>query len=242
MKIIIANDYEQMSLEAANIITDIIKSNPKAVLGLATGSSPIGLYENLIKEYKSGNISFKDIKTINLDEYIGLDGDHPKSYRYFMDDVLFNHVDIDKSNTFIPNGKAQNLEEECTSYERKLDELGGQDVQILGIGTNGHIGFNEPSEELVLYTHVENLQDSTIQANSRFFKSIEEVPTTAISMGIGSIFKAKQIVLVASGPKKAEIMASFQNNNLTPQIPASLLKLHPNVTIIMDKEAGKYYL
>lgn len=241
MKIIITKDYKELSSVAANIIEKLIQQKENSILGLATGSTPIGLYEELIQKYNEGKISFKNVTTVNLDEYIGLSGDHNQSYRYFMNNTLFNHIDINKDNTYVPNGKAENLNEECTKYENNIDSLGGIDLQILGIGTNGHIGFNEPSSKLELYTHIEDLTESTIHANSRFFDSIEDVPTTAISMGIGSIFKAKEIVLLASGESKAKIMKSLEDSVISPLIPASFLKLHPNVTIIMDEEAAKFY-
>lgn len=242
MKFIIKDSYEEMSKAASDIICEQIKNKPDSVLGLATGSTPIGLYKNLIQNYNDGLISFKNIKTVNLDEYVGLSGDHEQSYRYFMNKTLFNEIDIDKANTFIPDGTASNLEEEAEAYEEKINKIGNPDIQILGIGENGHIGFNEPSSKLEMFTHVEYLTDSTIHANSRFFDSIEDVPTMAISMGIGSIFKAKKIILLASGENKANIMNTLRNAIITPLIPASFLKLHPDVTVIMDKEAGEHYI
>lgn len=239
MEIIIKENYEMLSKAAADLVADVIKNNPKAVLGLATGSSPIGLYKELINKYNQNEISFKDIKTVNLDEYIGLDGSHEQSYRYFMNDILFNHIDIDKKNTYVPNGKASDIDFEAKEYEKTLDNLGGQDIQILGVGENGHIGFNEPDSKLNLYTHMEDLQSSTIEANSRFFESIEDVPTQAISMGIGSILKAKKIVLIANGENKAKAIKSLTDDLVTPLIPVSFLKLHPDVTVIIDKHAAK---
>lgn len=238
MKFVVKNDYQDMSKYVADIVAQLIKQKPNAVLGLATGSTPIGLYEELVKKYKNSEISFKDIKTVNLDEYVGLSGDHDQSYRYFMNDKLFNHIDIDKNNTYIPNGLADDLHEESKRYDEIIDSLGGQDIQILGIGENGHIGFNEPSSKLEANTHVEDLVESTIQANSRFFDSIDDVPKTAISMGMGKIFQAKQIILLASGKNKAKIMKSLKDSIITPLIPATFLKLHPNITIVMDKEAN----
>lgn len=239
MEIIIKENYEMLSKAAADLVADVIKNNPKAVLGLATGSSPIGIYKELINKYNQNEISFKDIKTVNLDEYIGLDGSHEQSYRYFMNDILFNHIDIDKKNTYVPNGKASDIDFEAKEYEKTLDNLGGQDIQILGVGENGHIGFNEPDSKLNLYTHMEDLQSSTIEANSRFFESIEDVPTQAISMGIGSILKAKKIVLIANGENKAKAIKSLTDDFVTPLIPVSFLKLHPDVTVIIDKDAAK---
>ncbi len=238
MKILVKENYDELSLEAANIVADVIKNNPKAVLGLATGSSPIGLYKELIKKYEASEISFKDVKTINLDEYIGLSGDHDQSYRYFMNTNLFDHIDIDKDNTYIPNGVAEDLELESRNYDEIVESLGGQDIQILGVGENGHIGFNEPDSKLLTPTHVADLLESTIVANSRFFDSTDDVPKQAISMGLGSIFKSKKIILVASGQNKANAIKSLQNDYITPQIPVTLLKLHPDVTVVVDKEAA----
>lgn len=239
MEIIVSKNYDELSKKAANFIIDLIKDKPDSVLGLATGGTPEGMYAELVKAYEVGKISFKDVKTYNLDEYIGLDGNHEQSYRHFMNKQLFDHVDIDKNNTYVPNGKAEDLEAECENYEKILKDLSYADIQILGIGTNGHIGFNEPAEELILPTHVEPLVEATIEANSRYFDSKDEVPKEAISMGIGSILKAKHIILLASGPSKNEIMKYFNNDKISTNIPASLIKLHPNVTIIMDEEAAK---
>lgn len=239
MEIIVSKNYDELSKKAANFIIDLIKDKPDSVLGLATGGTPEGMYAELVKAYEAGKISFKDVKTYNLDEYIGLDGNHEQSYRHFMNKQLFDHVDIDKNNTYVPNGKAEDLEAECENYEKILKDLSYADIQILGIGTNGHIGFNEPAEELILPTHVEPLVEATIEANSRYFDSKDEVPKEAISMGIGSILKAKHIILLASGPSKNEIMKYFNNDKISTNIPASLIKLHPNVTIIMDEEAAK---
>lgn len=238
MKIIVKENYDQMSEEASKYIIDLVKSKPDALLGLATGSTPIGLYKNLVDAHKNSGLSFKNIKTVNLDEYIGLPPEHEESYRYFMNEQLFDLIDIDKNNTYIPNGKADNYSDESKRYEDQLDSLGRQDIQILGVGENGHIGFNEPSSKLEMYTHVADLAESTIHANSRFFDTIEEVPTQAISMGMGSIFKAKHIILLASGKHKARSISSLTSDVITPLIPVSLIKLHPNVTVILDKEAA----
>ncbi|WP_103981419.1 glucosamine-6-phosphate deaminase [Helcococcus massiliensis] len=239
MEIIVSKNYDELSKKAASFVIDLIKEKPDSVLGLATGGTPEGMYAELVKAYEAGKISFKDVRTYNLDEYIGLDGNHEQSYRHFMNKQLFDHVDIDKNNTYVPNGKAEDLEAECENYEKILKDLSYADIQILGIGTNGHIGFNEPAEELILPTHVEPLVEATIEANSRYFDSKDEVPKEAISMGIGSILKAKHIILLASGPSKNEIMKYFNNDKISTNIPASLIKLHPNVTIIMDEEAAK---
>lgn len=238
MNIIVLKDEKEVSKKAAQIIKDVISKKEDAVLGLATGSSPIKTYENLIEMNENGEISFKKIKTINLDEYIGLDGKHPQSYRHFMNKKLFNHIDIDKENTYIPNGVSTNLKKIAEEYEKLIDDLGGQDLQILGIGRNGHIGFNEPNEELEMNTHIEGLTESTIEANKRFFDSINDVPKEAISMGIGSIFKAKKIILLAFGESKADAIAALGDGRITTQNPSTLLKLHPDITVIVDEKAG----
>lgn len=238
MKLFIEKDYDALSKRAASILIEEISKKEDIILGLATGSTPIGTYKELIRAHKEDGLDFSKVKTFNLDEYIGLDGCHPNSYRYFMDEHLFNHINIDKSNTHVPDGKAEDLEAYCKEYDRLIEESGGIDVQILGIGSNGHIAFNEPAEELSLGTTVVRLKESTIRDNARFFNSIEEVPKTAISMGIGSIMKARKIILLASGKNKAEIMAKLLKNDVvTTQIPASLLKLHHDVTIIVDEDA-----
>lgn len=238
MKLFVEKDYEALSERAGSILIEEIEKKKDIVLGLATGSTPIGTYKNLIKAHVEDGLDFSKVKSFNLDEYVGLDGDHPSSYRYFMNDELFNHINIDKSNTFVPDGKAVNPDEYCKEYDRLIDESGGVDIQILGIGTNGHIAFIEPADELATCTSVVNLKESTIKDNSRFFDSIDEVPCTAISMGICSILKAKKIILLASGKNKAEAIAKILNSKrINTQVPASLLRLHSDVTIIVDEEA-----
>ena len=238
MRVIIEKDYDGISKRAAEEIKDLINSKPDCILGLATGSSPIGLYKELIELNKEGKVDFSKVTSINLDEYIGLSGDHPQSYRYFMNDTLFNHINIDKNKTYVPNGKSENMEEECKNYDERIIELGGIDLQLLGIGNNGHIAFNEPSEELSVGTHVTGLTESTIEANSRFFDSIDEVPKTAVTMGLGGIMKAKKILLVASGKSKAEVIAKLVEGKITTQVPATLLLVHRDVTIIVDEDAA----
>lgn len=238
MNIIVEKDYNSMSKVAANIVKDKMKSKPNIILGLATGSTPEGLYKELIKLHKEEDLDFSNVITFNLDEYVGIDGDHPNSYRYFMDDMLFNYVNIKKDNTFVPNGKSEDPENYCKEYDKLIDEKGAIDLQVLGIGENGHIGFNEPDDELNVGTSIVKLTESTIQANSRFFDSIEEVPKTAITMGIGSIMKAKEIILLASGKNKAKVIKELlKSEKITTKLPASMLLLHPNVTIIVDEEA-----
>ena len=238
MNLIIVENYDEISKLAAENIKDVITRNPKAILGLATGSTPIGAYKELIKMNKNNEIDFSDIKTVNLDEYIGLSEKNTQSYRYFMNENLFNHINIKKENTFVPNGLAKNIEEETKNYDKKIDELGGIDIQILGVGTNGHIAFNEPGDILTSATHLTNLTKSTINANSRFFNSIEDVPKTAITMGLGQIMKSKKILLLAYGENKAEVVKEVLSGNITSKNPATMLQMHKDVTIIVDKTIG----
>lgn len=239
MDLFIAKNPEEASTKAAEIIRDVILAKEDAVLGLATGSTPIATYKKLIEMNKNGEISFKKVKTVNLDEYIGLNPDHDQSYRYFMDDNLFNHIDIDKNNTHVPAGISDDFEKDTKDYEALIDSLGHQDVQVLGIGNNGHIAFNEPNDYLEMYTHTEELTESTIEANKRFFESADDVPRRAVSMGIGSIFKAKKIIILAFGRAKAEAVKALADNRLSTKVPATLLKLHPDVTLIVDEEAAE---
>lgn len=238
MKIIVCNNLEEASLKAALEIKEQVENKPDSVLGLATGSTPVETYKNLIKFYEECGLSFKDVKTVNLDEYIGLDGSHEQSYRQTMNESLFNHIDINQDNTYVPNGVALDIDKEAIEYEKLIDELGGQDLQLLGVGINGHIGFNEPNDKLNIYTHVEDLTQSTIDANKRFFNDESQVPRKAISMGIGSILKAKKILLLAFGSSKADAIKSLEGPEISTQFPVSLLKLHPDVTVYVDQEAG----
>ena len=239
MKLIIAKNYEELSKVAANEMADVVKNNPSAILGLATGGSPIGMYKELIRMNKEGEIDFSKVTTVNLDEYVGLSGEHPQSYRYFMNDNLFNHINIDKKNTYVPNGLAENIEEECKNYDNKIAELGGTDVQLLGIGNNGHIAFNEPDENLVSGTHLTNLTQDTIEANARFFDSIDEVPKTALTMGLGGIMKSRKIIVIASGESKAEAVKEMVSGKISTKMPASMLQMHRDVTVIIDEDAAK---
>lgn len=238
MQFIIEETYEDVSRAAADIIAEQIQSKPAAVLGLATGSTPIGTYEELVAKFKRGEVSFKDITTFNLDEYAGLDGDHDQSYRWFMNHHLFGNVDIDKMRTHVPSGNSDDPEKMCEDYEKAIEEAGGVDLQLLGLGHNGHIGFNEPCDEFPVATHYVELTQSTIEANSRLFNSIDEVPTAAYTMGIGTIMKAKKVLLLATGEGKAEIVKKAFKGEVTPQVPASILQSHPDCTIILDKEAA----
>lgn len=238
MNFYVFNTYEEVSAYAAKIVSDVIKAKKDTILGLATGSSPIGLYKELVSMYERKELDFSAVKSVNLDEYVGLSGQHNQSYKYFMNCNLFDHINIDKKNTFIPNGIAGNLEESAEQYDHLLEELGYADVQILGIGANGHIGFNEPAEKLELSTHVTDLKLETIQANARFFESEADVPKKAVTMGIGAILKAKKIILIASGENKASVVHSLEDDFISTNIPATLLKLHPDVSVILDSAAA----
>lgn len=237
MKIYCMENYEEMSRKAAGIMAAQIIAKPDSVLGLATGSTPIGMYKELIKGYEAGDLDFSQIKSVNLDEYVGLEPTHDQSYRYFMQTNLFNHVNIDDANTNVPQGLAADPAAECERYNQVMRDLGGIDIQVLGMGHNGHIGFNEPDDYFPLETHVVDLQESTINANARFFASADDVPKQAMTMGIGNIMNAKKILVVVSGEDKAEIVKKAFTGPVTPQVPASILQLHPDVILVGDKAA-----
>jgi len=237
MKIIVTENYEEMSRVAAEQFADVLRNKPDCVLGLATGDTPIGMYQDLIAMYKEGTLDFSKATSVNLDEYYPITPDNDQSYRYFMNHQLFDHVNMDKARTFVPDGTAKDPDAFCRAYEEKIDALGGVDVQVLGIGRNGHIGFNEPADELIPYTHLTELTKSTIEANSRFFASEEDVPKHALTMGVESVFKARKVLLLVSGANKAEAVRAMLNGNLSTHCPASLLRLHPDVTLICDKAA-----
>ena len=237
MRIIAAKDYNDMSRKAANIISAQVILKPDCVLGLATGSSPIGTYKQLIEWYKKGDLDFSQVKTANLDEYRGLPKSNDQSYDYFMKDNFFNHININFDNLHIPDGEEPDAEKACADYDRIVAELGGVDLQLLGMGHNGHIGFNEPSDVFAKGTNCVDLQESTIEANKRFFASIDEVPRQAYTMGIGTIMRAKKILLVVSGEDKAETVAKAFFGPVTPEVPASILQLHEDVTIVADEAA-----
>lgn len=232
-----AKDYNDMSRKAANIISAQIIIKPNSVLGLATGSTPEGTYKQLVEWYKKGDLDFSQVKAVNLDEYKGLSKDNDQSYAYFMRKHLFDHVNIDINNTFIPNGLEEDSKKECSRYNQVIKSLGGVDLQLLGIGGNGHIGFNEPGEAFEKETHCVKLTDDTIKANSRFFSSLDLVPKFAYSMGIKSIMQAKSILLVASGKSKADTLYKTIYGEIIPSVPASILQLHNNVTIVADDDA-----
>jgi glucosamine-6-phosphate deaminase len=237
MKIIRTRDYADMSRKSANIISAQVILKPDSVLGLATGSSPVGTYEKLIEWCNKGDIDFSQVRTVNLDEYVGLSKDNPCSYYYFMYENLFKHININLENTNIPDGMAKDATKECKRYDSLLASIGQVDLQLLGLGNNGHIGFNEPCDVYRKSTFCVELAPSTIEANSRFFSSEEEIPRYAYTMGIGSIMSAKKILLVVHGEGKAEILRDAIEGPITPAVPASVLQLHNDVTIVADEEA-----
>lgn len=237
MRIIEAKNYEDLSKKAAEIIAAQVTLKPNAVLGLATGSTPVGTYKNLIKKYEEGELDFSQVTSVNLDEYKGLSGDHDQSYRYFMNDNLFNHVNIDKSRTSVPNGLEEDAAKACADYDAVIESVGGVDLQLLGIGGNGHIGFNEPAEEFKVGTHCVKLTESTIEANARFFESIDDVPKYAYTMGIGNIMNAKTVLLIASGKNKAQAVYDSFFGPVTPHVQAYILQLHRDAIIIADEDA-----
>ena len=236
MNLIVTKDYEAMSAKGADIISALLTLKKDCVLGLATGSTPVGMYTELAARCKEGKISFKDVTTVNLDEYYPLSPENDQSYRYFMNDKLFNHVDIDKARTHVLHGLAEDPEKECRDYEAMIDGLGGIDLQVLGIGRNGHIGFNEPGDFLYPRTHKTGLTESTIEANSRFFASSDDVPRYSLTMGIGTILKARKILVLASGKDKKEAVAKMLSDTIDTRCPATLLSLHPDVTVIVTED------
>lgn len=237
MKIIRKENYDNASRQAANIVSAQIIMKPSSVLGLATGSSPIGLYSHLVERYKKGDIDFSQIYTVNLDEYYGLAPEHEQSFNYFMQKHLFNHINIKKDRTNILNGLATDPETECVGYDRLIDSYGGIDLQLLGIGHDGHIGFNEPGKTFELETHLVNLTQTTIDANSRFFEKKEDVPTQALTMGIRTIMQAQKILVIVSGKDKADVVKQAFFGPVTPTIPASILQIHKDVILIGDEDA-----
>ncbi len=234
MKIYIANEKEIAKMAAQRYV-HLINNKPNAILGGATGSTPIPLYKELIKQYKAGHVSFKNVKSFNLDEYVGLEGTHDQSYRYFMNHQLFNHIDIDIENTHVPSGIDT---KNPSRYDDEIKAAGGVDLQLLGIGVDGHIGFNEPGTKFDSLTHVVKLEQNTREVNSRFFKSIDEVPTHAVTMGIKTVMNARSIILIATGKSKADIVKAFIEGPVTTKVPASILQLHPFVEVYLDEEAA----
>lgn len=237
MKVIVAKDYEEMSRKAFEVMAEVVKSNPRAVLGLATGSTPIGLYKEMIKDHKENGTSYKEIRTVNLDEYAGLDYSSDQSYVYFMRHNLFDSLDIDLKNTNIENGKAADREAECARYNKLLEGM-QQDIQVLGIGSNGHIAFNEPGTPFGSVTHIVDLTESTIKDNSRMFSSIDEVPRQAFTMGLKNIMNAKKILILANGANKAKAVYGLVKGEVTESLPASVLQLHPDCVLVCDEAAA----
>lgn len=238
MKIIKTKDYEHMSRQAANLISAQVLLKPNCVLGLATGSTPLGIYKQLIEWYIRGDINFSQTRSVNLDEYCGLAPDHDQSYHYYMRENFFRHINIVQGNTYVPDGLAGDMEAEGLRYDSMIADMGGIDLQLLGIGNTGHIGFNEPADEFPIATHQVELAQETIDANSRFFKSAGEVPRHAITMGMKSIMTAGKILLIANGKGKSDILYRACFGPVTPQVPASILQLHPYVTVVADEEAA----
>ncbi|MFC4557537.1 glucosamine-6-phosphate deaminase [Virgibacillus kekensis] len=237
MEIIKVKDYQGLSEKACQIIIDQIKGQKNPVLGLATGSTPEGLYQQLINAFRRGEVSFQQAKTFNLDEYVGLPGSHSNSYRFYMQEKLFNHIDVPGNQTYLPHGNATDLEKECHQYEQLIRDAGNIDLQVLGLGLNGHIGFNEPGTAFDSKTHIVDLDMTTRKANARFFSSLDEVPEKAITMGIGTIMECKKIMLLVSGEKKAEAVNRLINGTVTEEFPGSILQKHENVVLIADEGA-----
>lgn len=241
MNIVVVKNYNEMSCQAAQLIADQIISKKNSALGLATGSTPIGMYKELIRKFQKGGLDFSQVVTFNLDEYYGLSFEHPQSYGFFMWNILFRHINIKKENVHLLNGVTENIDKECKQYEDLIKKSGGIDLQILGIGDNGHIGFNEPDISLNTRTHLVNLTAKTIRANSRFFNNAQEVPKQAITMGIGTIMRAKKIILLANGKRKAKAIERTINGPITTKVPATVLQLHNEVTIIVEQEAASQF-
>ena len=237
MNLIRANSYDDMSLKAANLILAQVTMKPDSVLGLATGSTPIGTYQQLIERFRAGDVDFSRVRTVNLDEYRGLTREDPQSYYYFMQEHLFSHINIAPDASFIPDGMNDDAQAVCDAYEETIRGLGGGDLQLLGLGNNGHIGFNEPGEVFEKETHCVDLAQSTIEANARFFASVDDVPTQAYTMGIQTIMNAKKILVIVNGAGKAEILKKAFYGPVTPEVLASILQIHPDVTVIADETA-----
>jgi glucosamine-6-phosphate deaminase len=240
MNVVIAKNYQELSIQAAQLVTEQITNKRDTILGLATGQTPVGMYQELVRKFQEGEINFSDVITFNLDEYYSLPPNHPQSYHYFMWNTFFQYINIKKENVHLLNGVTENVDEECRHYESLIQKNSGIDLQILGIGDNGHLGFNEPALGLNSKTHLANLSEETIQANSKYFKDIEEVPRQALTMGIGTIMKAEKIILLASGPKKAHVIERTINGPVSTEVPATVLQLHSDVTLLIDQEAATH--
>lgn len=239
IKLVVAKDYNDMSEKAAKIIFDHVKNKADSVLGLATGSTPVGMYRNLIEMHTNSKLDFSGVTTFNLDEYYPISRTNDQSYYYFMQENLFKHVNINPHNIYIPHGEASDIETECANYEKQIDKAGGIDLQVLGIGLNGHIGFNEPGTPFHSLTHAIELHESTIHSNARFFESKADVPKRAITMGIKTVMLSRTILLLASGEKKADILFRTLFGEITTDVPSSVLQLHNSVFVIVDREAAK---
>lgn len=237
VKIIRCANPEEVGKRAADLYTALLQEKPACLLGLATGSTPLPLYRELVRRCEAGELDFSRVRSANLDEYKGLSGDHPQSYRYFMNENLFKHINIDKEHTIVPDGLTENVEAMCEAYEEKIEEWGGIDLQLLGIGHDGHIGFNEPADHFPLNTHCVDLTEETIEANKRFFASKDDVPRQAYTMGVGTIMNARKVLLIASGKDKAEIVKKAFFGPVTPEVPASILQMHPDFVLVADEAA-----
>jgi glucosamine-6-phosphate deaminase len=238
MEVIVKRTYDEISALAAGMIAELIRSKPYCVLGLATGATPVGTYRELIRIHREEGLDFKHVSTFNLDEYVGLKPDHPQSYRYFMNEQLFRHININRENTFVLDGVADDLVAECESFERRIVERDGIDIQLLGIGANGHIAFNEPGSSLGSRTRIKTLDEKTIRDNARFFESPEEVPRYALTMGIGTIMDSRQLILLANSKNKTDAIAKTVEGPITAMVPATIVQLHPRATIITDRAAA----
>ncbi|MFC4304553.1 glucosamine-6-phosphate deaminase [Cohnella boryungensis] len=238
MNILTFDSDEKLNEAAANIIIGQIQTIPRAVLGLATGGTPVGIYKEIVRDYRRGMFSFRNVTTFNLDEYVNLPADHPESYHSYMNAHLFSHIDLPASQRHIPNGNASDLAAECSRYDEAIELSGQIDLQLLGLGHNGHIGFNEPAHALIKGTHIVDLAETTLEANARFFASVDEVPKQALTMGVGTILKAKKILLVVKGADKADIIRQALQGPITTDVPASLLQTHPNLIVLLDDAAA----
>ena len=238
MEVVVKGAYDEVSKLAGQLIADVFRRKPRGVLGLATGSTPVGTYRELIRLHREEGLDFSQVVTFNLDEYVGLRPDHDQSYRHFMNEQLFNHININPGNTYVPDGMAKDLGAFCEWYEQKMVEHGGIDIQVLGIGSNGHIAFNEPGSSLGSRTRVKTLTDQTRQDNARFFSTMDEVPRYAITMGIGTIMEARRVIMLANGEGKADVIAKTIEGPITAMVPSTIVQMHRDATIIMDREAA----
>jgi len=238
MEVVICADYEALSAAAAKVVAEVVGNKPNAVLGLATGSTPLGLYKELIRMHVEEGLDFSQVTTFNLDEYVGLSGEHEQSYRYFMNENLFGHINVPLESTHVPSGTAGDYSAHCREYEQRIEEAGGIDVQVLGIGSDGHIAFNEPGTSLASRTHVTTLTEQTIQDNARFFEKKEDVPIYAVTMGVGTILEARKLILLANKAGKADAVAAAVEGPVTSMCTASSLQLHPDATVFLDEAAA----